>query len=209
MKLFHLEPQIQAWENSYRIKGRLWAGGVKDFPKLSSDSLVLELGCGDGKILTALEGQISRVVALDFSIEALRLSCKESPTSCILLADARHLPLKKDSFDAVFAFHVIGHQLEKDRQRFAKEILRVVRRGGAVFFRDFSRSDFRAENGKRLEDWTIQHKNGIITHFFDEVEVQELFKDFEQITVSTKCWTLRVRGQNIPRAEVIGSFRRI
>ena len=58
-----------------------------------------------------------------------------------MVADARHIPVKNATFDAIFAIHVIGHMQKPDRQKIACEVTRALRPGGIVFFCEFSTED--------------------------------------------------------------------
>ncbi len=200
---FHLN----AWDRDYRSRGRLWGGGVKDLPELPRGSRVLELGCGDGKTLAAMQGRGWDVTALDVSIEALRLSCSALWTEVSLFrADARHMPFKGESFDAVFAFHVTGHVLQAGRELVARETWRVLRPGGRLFFREFGAEDMRAGRGEEVEPDTFQRGSGVITHYFTEGEVADLFRDLRPLSLQTRRWKMRVKGEDFWRSEIEAVF---
>ncbi|MFZ3149065.1 MAG: class I SAM-dependent methyltransferase, partial [Methanothrix sp.] len=109
-----MDSHLKAWDKDYASRGRLWGGGVKNLPVLPEGSSVLELGCGDGKTLSALPVDW-KIVALDISQEALLLARRLRDDVNLVLADAGRLPLREKSFDAIFAFHVTGHLLATDR----------------------------------------------------------------------------------------------
>src|SRR5512137_1226215 len=107
-----VRPHLKAWNRDYSSRGRLWAGGVKDLPNLPEGSVVLELGCGNGKTFSAMLGQPWCIVALDVSMAAVRLCCIHGKNKgAFLAADACCLPFQDGSFDAIFAFHILGHVL--------------------------------------------------------------------------------------------------
>lgn len=139
---------------------------------------------------------------MDISREALRLCRQGLPRSEVILADARRMPFRDGSFDALFAFHVAGHLPAQDRTALAKEAFRVLRRGGALFFREFAAEDMRAGNGQEVEIRTFQRQDGILTHYFTEAEVQGLFGDLEPGSIRTRRWQLRIMGKDLVRAEV-------
>jgi SAM-dependent methyltransferase len=122
------------------------------------------------------------------------------------LADASCLPLQDGSFDAVFAFHVTGHLLAKGRSALASEAARVLAPGGRLFFRDFSKQDMRAGQGEEVEPGSFLRGGGILTHYFRESEVGELFCDLLPSSIGTHCWKLRVKGETHVRAEVEAVF---
>lgn len=197
----------RAWDRDYASRGRVWGGGVKDLPQLPVRSRVLELGCGDGKTLAAMPCGWEKV-ALDVSPQALRLARRAGTDASFILADASSLPLANERFDAVFAFHVAGHLLAEPRAALAREALRVLKPGRRLFFRDFASDDMRAGLGEMVEPGTYLRKNGIITHFFREDEAEGLFSGLMPEAVATHRWRLRVRGEEMQRAEVQAVFRK-
>lgn len=201
----HLNTRLNAWDNDYASRGRLWGGGAKNLPALPVGSTVLELGCGDGKTLSGMPERL-KIVALDISREGLRLARQVGGDVNLILADASRLPLQGESFDAIFTFHVTGHLLAAERRALAREAERVLLPGGRLFFRDFEAEDMRAGQGEVVETGTFRRKNGILTHYFSESEVKELFCDLQAVSIGTHRWKLRVRGEDLVRAEVEAVF---
>lgn len=200
------------WENDYSRRGRVWGGAVHYLPPFYAGQRVLELGCGNGKTYSALTEKKCEVVGIDFSSSAAILCRSLAPKTArgeIALADVRHLPFADASFDAVLAFHVIGHLPTAGRVRCAAESARVLRAGGILYFSGFSGSDFRAGTGRETESGTFERKNGISTHYFTEDEVQELFHTMQPRECVTRRWTMTVRGQPHPRAEIAAAFTKI
>ena len=205
MTIIYVESHLKAWDKDYASRGRLWGGAVMGLPPLPADSTILELGCGDGKTLSALP-RSGKIVALDVSPEALHLARKVRRDADLILADAICLPLRDESFDAVFAFHVTGHLLAKGRSALAREAARVLAPGGRLFFRDFCEQDMRAGQGEEVEVGSFLRGGGILTHYFRESEVGELFCDLLPVSIGTHCWKLRVKGETHVRAEVEAIF---
>jgi ubiquinone/menaquinone biosynthesis C-methylase UbiE len=200
-----VDSHSKAWDRDYCSRGRLWGGGVRSVPHLPEGSAVLELGCGDGKTLRGMPG-VWKISALDISSQALQLTRIVQPDARLILADARLLPFREESFNAVFAFHVTGHQLLQEREALAREVARVLRAGGKLFFREFGTEDLRMGQGEEVEAGTFRRGEGIITHYFTEREVEELFCDLRPISVGTHRWRLRVKGTDLARAEVEAVF---
>ncbi len=199
----------ERWEEDYSRRGRVWGGAVHNLPPIGCGERVLELGCGNGKTSRALLGLTSKVVGIDLSASAVRLCRAHAPGSSggqFALADARSLPFFDAVFDAVVAFHVIGHVPEEERVRSAHETARVLRAGGTLFFSGFSPEDFRAGTGCETEPGTFIRKNGIATHYFSEDEVLALFRGLTPCECATRRWTMTVRGQALPRAEIAAAF---
>jgi ubiquinone/menaquinone biosynthesis C-methylase UbiE len=202
---------LKAWDRDYASRGRLWGGGVKDLPNLPKGSAVLELGCGNGKTLSAMQSMPWRITALDVSIEAVRL-CQASCSSDqvhFLAADASHLPFVDRIFDAVFAFHVVGHVPMSEREKIASETARVLKVEGMLFFRDFGVDDMRAGQGLEVEPATFRRGRGVITHYFAAEEVSGLFSQLMPVSVATTRWRMRIIGQDMIRSEVEAIFQKV
>ena len=200
-----MDSHLKAWDKDYASRGRLWGGAVMHLPRLPDGASVLELGCGNGKTLSALPGGW-KIVALDVSREALHLARRVRADVELIQADASRLPLPGESFDAVFAFHVTGHLLACGRRALAREAARVLLPGGRLFFRDFAAEDMRAGQGEEVETGTFRRGSGILTHYFAEDEVKELFSDLQPVSIATHCWKMRVKGEDHLRAEVEAVF---
>ncbi|MFZ0006223.1 MAG: class I SAM-dependent methyltransferase [Methanoregula sp.] len=197
------------WENDYARRGRIWAGAMYQHIPLDDGKRVLELGCGNGKTCNALLEKKCQVVGIDFSSSAVHLCRSHMPKNAkghFAIADVCNLPFYDASFDAVTAFHVIGHILAEGRNRCAREAARVLRPGGTLYFSDFSTYDFRAGIGVEIELQTFSRKNGIGTHYFSEDEVSALFHLLVPRELQTRYWTMKVRGQLLHRAEISASF---
>lgn len=95
---------------------------------------VLDLGCGNGHTLEAVRRchPANRYSGLDFSEELLaRARARKLPGCELRLGDARALPYKDGSFDAVYTERCLINILDWDGQKKAlSEIRRVLRPGG-------------------------------------------------------------------------------
>ena len=198
-----------AWEEEYRAKGAVWGGAVHHLPFLPAGSRVLELGCGNGKTLSAMTGRGWNVAAIDFSKTAVTLSrmktgMQQNADAC--MADARRLPFATDRFDAVFAIHILSHLSGNDRPGAAAEAVRVLKTGGVLYFSGFSLLDFRSGKGAAVEPGSVMRGLGIRTHYFTEPETRDLFSTLTLQAITTVQWSMRVRGQEFPRAEIQAIF---
>lgn len=174
----------QAWQRLYSKRG-LQYGGSGDLsmlrPLLRKDSLVLDAGCGDGKMTESL-GRLSEVVGCDFSREALvklREQRDQDVDVNLVECDIIHLPFASEKFDLISCVHTLSHLLADDRGRAAEQISRCVKRGGHVFVEVFGRGDVRFGEGEEVEPFSYKRGNGIMTHYFQEGEVQSLFPGLE------------------------------
>lgn len=109
------------------------------FHLLSADSVVLEIGCGIGRILTYLAHVFRRVIGIDVSPEMIArskdfLSMHRNVET--LVGDGCTLaPLADDSVDFAFSYVVFQHIPSKEVIRsYVREVRRVLRPGGVFKF---------------------------------------------------------------------------
>jgi SAM-dependent methyltransferase len=199
------------WNNAYRTKGRLYGGSPPPLPDLPPGSHILEIGCGDGKGLGPMLSRRWRVTAVDRAPAAVFL-CRglkgRENADGLLVADVEELPFRPASFDAVFCSHVLGHLDRRGRSAGAAESARVLRQGGLLFFRGFSTGDMREGSGKEVEPGTYLRDRGIIIHYFIMDEVCSLFSGLTPIDCTTQDWSMRIRGEEFRRSEIVATFRK-
>jgi len=203
------DKSLDNWEKDYSHRGQVWGGAVHYNLPIQSGETLLELGCGNGKTCSAILDQQCTVIGIDFSLSAVKM-CRSrfslKNNSDFAKADASFLPFRNESFDAIVAFHILGHLNENMRDQCVRETVRTLKDGGKIYFSGFSNEDFRAGTGKETEPGTYVKKNGISTHYFSEDEVIELFSGFTLIFCMTHRWDMRVKGQKYPRSEINASF---
>ena len=177
----------QAWQRLYSKRGLQYGGSGEVSllrPLLRKDSLVLDAGCGDGKMTEAL-ARLSEVVGCDFSREALlKLRSQRDNEIDVNLVecDITHTPFAEEKFDLVSCVHALSHMHSEDRAKAANEMSRVVKPGGHVFIEVFGRGDIRFGEGEEAEPFSFRRGDGILTHYFQEGEVKSLFPDMELIS---------------------------
>jgi ubiquinone/menaquinone biosynthesis C-methylase UbiE len=201
--------QQASWDRLYSSSAPRWKGHPSDIPGPSPGALTLELGCGDGKTLTALSKAGTEVVAIDFSLRAI-LVCSRGlgRNAMMVLGDVVRLPFTDGVFDTVVAHHVLGHLQEKDRELAVAEIVRVMAPGGNLSLSVFSVKDMRAGKGTLVEEDTYLKGDGIMTHFFTQEEVRSLMKQFNELSLVEKVSKKRFDGNEFLRAELRGTFAR-
>ncbi len=189
----------EVFQSDYKARGARWAGAVS-LPPLPNEAVILETGCGNGKTLSALAS--FQTIGIDIAPEAVRLA----GASHAVVGDVRSLPFQDGVFDCVFCWHVLGHLRFSERITAAAELFRVLKPGGFLYFKAFSERDFRCGKGEEVEPKTFLRGDGMMTHYFSVDETQELFGAGD---IQENIWSMRIRGDTLPRAEIIGVFRKL
>jgi ubiquinone/menaquinone biosynthesis C-methylase UbiE len=107
---------------------------------------ILEIGTGKGRFLVELLRRVPRVTTVDLSAGEQRFARmnvrQERPggRARFVVADARKLPWRDRSFDAVVSMNALHHMPQW--RRVLHEVERVVRPGGKVVLADFNRRGF-------------------------------------------------------------------
>ncbi len=127
-----MEPEV--YQQMKRIEDKHWwflehQILVKKHISTNNNTLLLDIGCGTGKILS-LFSQGSRV-GLDIEDIALKL-CREKKLPHLLQADAFYLPFKEETFDYALILQVLYHRRAKEEKKVLKEVWRVLKRGGIL-----------------------------------------------------------------------------
>ncbi len=165
---------------------------------------VLDLGCGNGRLLKALKEKQVQYLGVDNSEELLLQAQASFPDekSFFLKADALNLPLKDNEFDKVMSIAVLQHIPSKEyRLKFLKECLRVLKPDGKLILTvwlvknvskhyDFKKAfisnlkSFLGLSKMDKNDFLIPFKTGSLenlgdryVHAFSLKELRSLFKE--------------------------------
>ncbi len=177
----------EAWQKLYSKRG-LQYGGTGDLsllkPHLKKGMIVLDAGCGDGKTAESL-ARMCEVVACDFSREALNsLRSQRDPEKVVELVECNlhYIPFASEKYDAVTCVHALSHMLEKERLVVAEQLAKALAPGGLLYVEVFGRGDMRYGKGDEVENSSFLRGDGIMTHYFQEGEVQALFPKLEVVS---------------------------
>lgn len=184
--------QDQIWlepsEESYYLAERWRKQGRKS---------ILDLGCGLGRhaILFAKSG--FSVCGVDLSSEGIAHMMKWAEQENVSLdskkADMMNLPFPANTFDCVFAFHVIYHCDTQGMRKVIGEMKRVLKPGGELFCTLYSKDTrfYREQSYPKIDDNTlVKMEEGPekgIPHFFADLDdTLKLFSDFQIIEIRHK-----------------------
>lgn len=168
-------------EESYFISNRWKQRGYKT---------ILDFGCGLGRHAVYFSKQGFDVSAFDLSEEGTAhlsdWAKREGLQIDIRTADMLSLPYKDNSFDCIFAYHVISHTDTKGIKVILNEIDRVLKPGGEIYLTLCSKEtwSFKDSGYPKLDENTvIKTEDGPekgIPHFYVILDdIIALFSKFE------------------------------
>jgi len=129
----YIQAQItsSAWTRQSPNSMALARDAAREFYNfVSSNSRILELGCGDGYLLGVLRKKDYRHLT-GIDINWLKLKVALSNGHRVSVQDIHSLALPDEFFDAVYCAHTLEHTY--DGYRAMREIARVLRPGGIAF----------------------------------------------------------------------------
>ncbi len=146
---------------SQRVKQYLKAELDFVIGKIKPSDLVLELGCGYGRVVFKLTDHAKRVIGIDSSVESLLLGHRMAANTslCTFIAmDACALGFNSALFDLVVCIQNGICAFNVDKEKLMREALRVTRLGGTALFSTYAK-DFWPH---RLEWFEAQAKEGLL-----------------------------------------------
>ena len=94
---------------------------------------VLDLGCGFGTMLIALEKRFTEIYGLEILEDRVVWAKKRAPLSKIVCASSTEIPWPHDYFDLIICEDVFEHMSPHDQGLAADEMFRVLRKNGHTF----------------------------------------------------------------------------
>ena len=175
-----MNEHIKAWNNEY--KHSIWKGHYSlDILGSLNRGRLLDAGCGSGKYVIPLRMKGFEIVAVDVSKMALKMARErcESRKLVIALIEANIYlaPFKDASFDVIWCYGVLQHFLLKEREFAIAEFRRLLGKDGLLFIEVFGEDDMRY-GGNEIEHNTFSRNSGIIYHYFNRNELEELLQGF-------------------------------
>jgi ubiquinone/menaquinone biosynthesis C-methylase UbiE len=94
---------------------------------------ILDLGCGNGRMLEFLKGKNVDYIGVDNSEKLINIARDKHPSINFQVADALNLTFPDNSFDKIISIAVLHHIPSDDfREKFIKEAKRVLKPGGLL-----------------------------------------------------------------------------
>lgn len=180
--LVEQEREIKARDEQVDEYEAMWAlnlFGAVEVPmtlrRLASrgEHLLLEAGCGTGRMTQQLAGRAGDLVSVDFSFESLRVNRDKVKAAGVqhvdlIQADLCNLPLRDGVFDRVVSCQVLEHiPGHEGRSRAMTELSRVARPGARVIVSAYQHSLFTSQKQG-------EHSGGIPFFRFTRSEFRSL-----------------------------------
>jgi len=160
---------------------------VEVAPNVKPNMKLLELGCGVGSDAAYFAEHGIHVTATDFSdvvIEQNKVRDKKPNLTFEVVDISQPLPYESNSFNVVYAHLSLHYYNEATTSDVFKEIARVLKPGGMLFFSCKSVHDPLYGQGDEVEPGVFD-RNGHIRHFFSvEYTKKLLAADFEAEKIS-------------------------
>jgi len=139
------------------------------------DHLIAEFGCGNGALLSFIEGKDSkegRTVGIDFSKRCIDNNLS-SKNSLLLNDDVCNVELKSESVDRSFCYSLFNYLTIDEATAALKEMLRVTKVGGFVLVGNVIRREFADVmdmklNGIRCPQFDMDFNNNILSNMAEE-----------------------------------------
>jgi len=152
---------------SPRIKQYLNAEIEYAISNLKNAGLVLELGCGYGRVMKEVSPFVAWIIGNDISKESLKLASsymEDCQNHTVFLMDASQLAFRSYTFDAVFCIQNGISAFGVDKKRLIAESIRVTKDNGVILFSSYSPKIWDA----RLEWFRIQSQLDLIGQIDEE-----------------------------------------
>ncbi|TKX28877.1 methyltransferase type 11 [Campylobacter aviculae] len=170
---------------------------LKNFKK---DDQILDLGCGGGRHTKLLAENDFKTYGIDYSENGIKATQEvlnlHKLKAELKIASVDDIPYEDEKFDGVICYGVLLYNSKEVIEKAAKEIYRVLKKGGIAYVVVRNTKDYRYLNNEKISKYEVLIKendllrsafeeNGMKMYFFDKDEVKRVFSDFGQIEINS------------------------
>jgi len=160
---------------------------IKKYLKINKNDIVLEFGCGIGRLMQPLSKFCKQIVGLDISEAMIDYGLKYCENKNIVFLPMQNetdIKLEKESVDKIYSLLVLQHIEKPKAFRILFELKRILKIGGKVFIQYPD-----AEQKNYLNYMINRERMGSLTcllEFYSKKELEMIFKSmgFEEINIT-------------------------
>ncbi len=136
-------------ENWDRKRSKPWRALEEFIKALKNENIEfkginIDIGCGNGRNFTLFNGNDSKIIGIDKSIDLLKKAKKKRDEKGfsdnlnankvdLILADMQFLPIRKNSIHNIFSIAALHHiKTSRNRQMVISEIYRILKMSGLL-----------------------------------------------------------------------------
>jgi isopropylmalate/homocitrate/citramalate synthase/ubiquinone/menaquinone biosynthesis C-methylase UbiE len=183
--------------------------------KIPVGASVLDVGCGDGRVLEELIEKTCKLFGIDKSDKQLELLKAKFPQFKIAKMDAEDMAFPDNTFDCtICTFNTLGNF---NRPILAlQEMNRITRPGGSVIATVYSKAALDSQlelyklhrlNVKNVDGNQVELEEGLISRRYNEDQIRQLFQDagfkVDVVALSPIAYGCVVQKQNNTKIEKI------
>jgi len=164
--------------------------------KTSKNDVILDLGCGYGRIIPQLTQKARRVVGIDINLANLLYGVRIISKFTVANMDAINLGFQDSIFDVVICIQNGISAFQVDLQALIQEIIRITKPGGKILFSTYSDKFWE----QRLKWFQLQSE----TKLLGEIDYQKskdgeiICRDgFKATTIRPKQFLSLIKGYHI------------
>ncbi len=165
---------------------------------IKKDSVVLDVGCGLGRNMTAIKDIAEKVFGIDNNEEFINKAQEKIlgfSNLKISFGDAREMSFQENTFDYTICMGNTFGDFKKDKLEILNEMKRVTKKDGKIIISVYSEKALKArlEGYKqigieinKIKDGTVYTKGGLVLEQFSKKDLINLCKEVNQNNITIK-----------------------
>lgn len=137
--------------------------------KISKESYVLEVGCGEGYGTNLLSQHVSKIIGLDVCKDTIEHASEKYKSNNLIFEkyDGTNIPYPDETFDVVISFQVIEHI--QDDLNYISETYRVLKKGGLFICTTINKSSEKLSTPFHVREYYPCELENILKTKFSDV----------------------------------------